>query len=65
MRENALHGTGMHRAARAVLKLIVAVALGCTERHLFRKVGSQVHAAELSGTGVGIMVGIKPPDRPA
>jgi hypothetical protein len=43
----------------AVLKSIVAIALGCTERHSFRKVGTQMHAVELSGTGVGIKVGIK------
>jgi hypothetical protein len=54
------HSGGVaERSNAAVLKSIVAIALGCTERHSFRSVGTQMHALELSGIGVGIKVGFK------
>jgi hypothetical protein len=55
------HSGGVaERSNAAVLKLIVGIALGCKDRHLFRNSGTWMHGVEPAGTGVGIKIGIRP-----
>jgi len=42
------------RSNAAVLELIVGIALGCRDWHLFRNSGTGMQGGEPSGTGVGI-----------
>jgi hypothetical protein len=47
------------RSNAAVLKIDLANALRCRERHSFQESGTEMHRAEWSGIGVGIRIGIK------